>query len=139
EVTYFVHLFRALGISSSDDFVDHWGNHHSLGHNWLRLKFGNEIYYESPDVEETYKYESIPKVFRRTFSTNLINDTPHLYVDVISDYKETVDVEVPILFNNPKQNHQIVICVFDVKREWYKVSGGEVLDNKLLFKNMGTN
>src|SRR5690606_38707826 len=62
-----------------------------------------------------------------------------LFVDVVTDYKETVNIEVPIIFNNDETDDTPVICVFDQKNKWYKVAYGEKKGNKLIFRNMGTN
>ena len=136
-VNYFVHLFRALGIASSDDYVPHWGNHHSSGHSWLRLQYGNEIYCEK-NLRIIYKHESIPKIQRRTFSLNKTpGSTPGFYKDVTQDYKLTTDIIVENIFNTPKG--QPVLCVFDIYRKWAKVAEGEKQGYKLSFNNMGTN
>lgn len=140
-VTYFTTLFRALGLEASDDLVPHWGNHVAFGHNWMRVKYGDEIVYFEDLVGEAYKDESMPKVYRRTFSANLLDDRDlSLFVDVITEYKETIDIEVPIIFNNTNENDDIpVICVFDQKEQWYKVAYGKKNGDKLSFKKMGTN
>lgn len=80
----------------------------------MKLAFGDEIYFENVTVNDNYKNERIPKVFRRTFSVNSINNKSYLYEDVISEYKETVDVEVPIIFNVPKKGDRPVVNIFDV-------------------------
>src|SRR5690606_19463910 len=108
-------------------------------HNWMKLTFGDEDYFESSTIKNNYINESIPKVFRRTFSVNSINNKSYLYEDVISEYKETVDVEVPIIFNVPKKGDRPVVYIFDVSRQWYEVAEGHVDEDNLILEKLGTN
>ncbi|MGV8096487.1 MAG: hypothetical protein AB2L24_31915 [Mangrovibacterium sp.] len=139
EVNYFVHLFRALGITSSEDFVPHYGNSYSGGHSFLHLQYGNEIYCEG-NLLTTYREESIPKVYRRTYSKNITEtkDTC-LYWDVTQEYKATIDAEIDILFNVPTKGIIPSINVFAPRVQWLKVANGLWRNDKLLFKNIGTN
>jgi hypothetical protein len=137
KVNYLVHLFRALGIASSDESVSHWGNHHSAGHSWFRLEYGQEIYYEN-HIKELYKDESIPKVNRKLYSIEYTeNGNCKFYKDVTSEYKTTVNVEIPILFND--FNSDALLCVFDVNQKWAVVDEGFKRNNTLNFKEIGTN
>jgi hypothetical protein len=72
-VNYFVQVFRSLGIICTQDQVSHWGNHHSSGHSWIYIKYGNDEYSTNisryDNLKNRFKGESIPKVFRRTYSS----------------------------------------------------------------------
>ncbi|MDE5417942.1 hypothetical protein L3049_07970 [Labilibaculum sp. DW002] len=138
-VNYFIYLFRALGIPSSDESVQHWGNHHSSGHSWFRLEYGKDIYYQD-NVLEKYIYESIPKVFRRTFDTNITEKNKiKLNIDVTSEYKTTVDVSLPWVINKTDKDVIPLACVFDVHQQWFMVDAGVIKNDSIKFKNLGTN
>lgn len=139
EVNYFVDLFRALGIASSDEYITHWGNHHASGHSWLRLEYGNEIYCEK-DLRSVYKNESIPKVYRRTFAKKTTENGDTCFsLDVTTEYKTTIDTDVDIVLNRPSLRVRPALCVFDANTQWKKVADGTKNGNKFLFKNIGTN
>lgn len=139
EVNYFIHLFRALGIASFDESVLHWGNHHTSGHSWLRLQYGKEIYCEN-NLIEVYKKESIPKVNRRTFAINkTIKQTLTFFLDVTSEYKETININIENIFQENAKSGFPVLCIFDALNNWIKVIEGEELNNQLVFRNVGTN
>lgn len=138
-VNYFIHLFRAIGIPSSDESITHWGNHHSMGHSWFRLQLGEETYYEN-DNKAPYYLESIPKVKRRTFKTNhnsTLNNPIHL--DVTHEYKETTDLTIDISLNQGYITNQAVLCVFDINSQWVPVVLGDKKFGKCNFTNLGTN
>ena len=139
QVNYLIQLFRAIGLSSSEDYVEHFGNFKGTGHSWIRLEYGNEIYYQS-DLNNVYQYESIPKVYRRTFSKNM--DTfgdSHFYLDVTPEYKLTDSFEIKNIFNSSSSFGPPYLCVFDSRHSWYKVVRGKVLNDNLQFHNIGTN
>src|SRR5690606_6431918 len=140
-VTFLVNLFRSLGLETFDDCIPHWRNHVNCGDTCIRLTYGDEVVYFEDRVGEVYKDDSMPKVYRRTFSTNLLEGRDLcLYEDVISDYKDAIDIEVPILFNGHLGKDETpIISVFDQKENWYKVAYGEVNGNKIVFKKMGDN
>lgn len=139
EVNYFIHLFRALGIVSSEEFIPYYGNSYSTGHSFLRLEYSNEIYCEG-NLLEVYKEESIPKVYRRTYSKVVTKpgDTC-LYKDVNQQYKTTIDVELDLVLNKPAKHNRPGIYVFAPRTQWLRVAEGFWKDNKFLFKNIGTN
>jgi len=138
-VNYFVDLFRALGIVSSDEYIEHWGNHPVSGHSWLRLEYGKEVYCEK-NIRDVYKFESIPKVFRRTFTQeeSEYGDTC-FYKDVTAEYTPTVNVDINVLFNEPKSKVRPVLCVFDAYRVWANVIDGKFDGHLFRYKNIGVN
>lgn len=139
EVNYFVHLFRAIGINSSEEFIPRYGNSYSTGHSFLRLKYANEIYCVG-ELREIYKEESIPKVYRRTYSKKrTVAGDICFYVDVTTEYKPTIDVAIDVVFNKPPKSAHPVLCVFYQKEQWFKVVEGIHKNNKFLFDRIGTN
>ena len=138
EANYVVFLFRALGIVSSEDFTPHWGNHPSLGHSWFRLEYNGETYSKYDELN-IYKEESIPKVFRRTYSRNIDKNYDGNYIDVTNEYKRTVNTKTKIIFMSPNNAKNPVLCVFDVNKQWAIVTKGIKNDNYVQFKEIGTN
>lgn len=141
-VNYFVNVFRAMGIVCAKDIVTHWGNHHSSGHSWIYTKYGSEEYSTDiggGNVNLRIKLidESIPKVFRITYSNQKNFAVIPLAVDVTSEYIHTVNVTIDNVLQAP--NLQPVICVFDKNQEWKAVSFGLYKDKMFRFTNMGVN
>lgn len=140
-VNYLVNVFRAVGIVSAKDMTPHWGNHPSLGHSWLYVKYGNEEY--STDVagkinlKSLYLTESIPKISRETFAFNDKNRFSPFIKEVTSEYVPVADIVVSNLL---KANHSNpVLYVFDVNEEWYPISTGRFRDGNFEFKQVGVN
>lgn len=140
-VNYLVNVFRAVGIVSAKDMTPHWGNHPSLGHSWLYVKYGNEEY--STDVagkinlKSLYLTESIPKISRETFAFNGKNRFSPFTKDVTSEYVPVADIIIP---SSLKNNHSgPVLCVFDVDEKWYPISAGTFKDGNFKFHQAGVN
>lgn len=139
KVNYIIQIFRALGIACSDESVMHWGNHHSSGHSWFRIEYGAEIYY-ADNIKSKYKYESIPKVYRRQFHINKSANGKHrFYKDVTDEYKSTVSISVPHKFIRLRKLTKPEIFVFDVAKEWVSVCEGYKKNEKYYFENLGSN
>ncbi len=140
-VNYLVNVFRSLGIISAHDMTPHWGNHPSLGHSWLYVKYGQEEYSTDVrgkiDIKKEYKGESIPKVMRRTYAYQ--ND--FLYtsntIDITSSYVPTVNITFKDHYISTIANP--VICVFDVNNLWAPVSFGKHNHSKVMYNNLGVN
>lgn len=145
-VTYFVHVFRALGIPAADDYVQHWGNHYAMGHDWIHLKYGNETiatdassYAHDPkNLYPLLKEESIPKVYRTLFAPILSIHKTIKDEDVSTEYVETYSPVIPIIYN-PKKAFQAKICVFDHNTGWFPIDEALVKKGNLQAKNLGTN
>ncbi len=140
-VNYLVNVFRALGIASATDMTPHWGNHPTMGHNWLYVKYGNEEYATDVigkiDLKTLYINESIPKVLRTTYNYQEKNSFSPLAVDVTPDYITTTNITIANLF---KATHsRPVLCVFDVNKEWDPIALGSYKNDSFLFSNIGTN
>lgn len=140
-VNYLVNVFRALGIVSATDMTPHWGNHPTMGHNWLYVKYGKEEYSTDVigkiDLKTLYIKESIPKILRVTYSYQEKNIFSHLTVDVTNTYIPTTNISISNIFAAPYS--QPVLCVFDVNKEWDPISYGNYKNTFFTFNNIGTN
>ncbi|MBF4486240.1 hypothetical protein [Flavobacterium sp. CSZ] len=140
-VNYFVNVFRSLGIISARDMTPHWGNHPSLGHSWLYVKYGHEEYSTDVvgniDLKKEYIDESLPKVMRKTYSMQ----ENYLYApnlkDVTSSYVPTLNIAIDKLFSS--SSHRPVLCVFDVNDQWKAISFGQNHHSNFTFSDVGIN
>jgi hypothetical protein len=140
-VNYLINVFRSLGIVCAKDVISHWGNHHTLGHSWLYVKYGDQEY--STDVRGKVNLkikflgESIPKVNRVTFARQeKFVFSPNM-VDVTQEYIPTVNITVSNVRAGKKS--QPVLCVFDVNKQWQAVSSGTYREKDFKFVNVGIN
>jgi hypothetical protein len=139
-INYLVNVFRALGIVSAMDMTPHWGNHPTLGHTWLYVKYGNKEY--STDVrgrinlKTLFKEESIPKIYRESYLFKEQNLYHSLLDDATIDYISAVSISIPNLFKIP--NSQAALCVFDRKNEWSPVAAGNYENDNYNFNNIGS-
>jgi len=140
-VNYLVNVFRALGIVSTIDMTQHWGNHPTLGHNWLYVKYGEEEYSTDVigkiDLKKLYTHESIPKILRVTYSYQEKIPLPPLTTDVTDEYVTTSKIAIPNVLAAPKA--EPVLCVFDVNKEWDPIASGKHENQKFVFSNIGVN
>lgn len=140
-VNYLVNVFRSLGIVSATDMVTHWGNHPTIGHSWLYVKYGNEEYATDVrgkiDLKVLYADESIPKIQRESYLLQENNPFSPLTEDVTSSYGKVVDIAIPNLLKAPQA--QPVLCVFDVNKEWDPITYGNYKNNNFTFNNIGVN
>jgi len=148
-VNYFVGVFRAIGIKCSEDYVPHWGNHHSSGHSWMYIEYGTDTYVKdsSPqltndlpvDLKKLYKEESTPKVYRVSFNPTRIKNDVSIYSDVTKFYTDTYNPVIDIESNAFIKNMKPKICVFNANKEWVPVDEGNIVDGKVNFYNIGKN
>lgn len=140
-VNYLVNAFRAVGIAASKETIPHWGNHHSLGHSWIYVKYGKEEY--ATDVsgkvalKEIFKEESIPKVQRVTYSRQEAGVFSSCTYDVTDTYVKTANIVVDNLFE--AINFAPVLCVFDKSNEWKSVAFGIYRNKKYHYNDIGVN
>ncbi|MEI6865147.1 hypothetical protein [Flavicella sp.] len=141
-VNYLVNAFRAIGIICTKDMVSHWGNHHSSGHSWIYTKYGKEEYsaglegYE--DMKNKFKGESLPKVIRKMYSCQKIENTlSQFHKDVTAEYVPTVNIQVENIFN--VTNSTPLLCVFDINRGWSPIALGTFKNEKNTYNNIGVN
>lgn len=138
-VNYLVNVFRALGIMSAKEMVPHWGNHHTYGHSWLYVKYGNEEYSTDVagkvDLKTEYIGESIPKVYRMQYKSLDQYTYSPFTKDVTNVYVPTVNVTIDNIFKAPESLS--VLCVFDSKKDWVPISLGK--NNKHIYNNIGIN
>jgi hypothetical protein len=140
-VNYLVNVFRSLGMVSAKDLTPHWGNHPTLGHTWLYVKYGNEEYSTDVrgkvDLKTLLKEESIPKIYRESYLYKEQNLYHSLLDDVTINYISDVSISIPNLFKIP--NSQPALCVFDRNNEWSPVASGSYENDNFNFNNIGDN
>ncbi|HEX6429943.1 MAG TPA: hypothetical protein VF008_19750 [Niastella sp.] len=145
-VNYFVNLFRSLGIICNKDLIVQWGNTTVLGHSWIYLKYGafeysRDINGEGIELRSKYRGESIPKVYRTTFSpldqTACAYQNNLFFSDVTSFYTPTVSLQFPA----PERSVAAQLClnVFNVQSMWKDVANCEVKNDSIVFRNVGVN
>jgi hypothetical protein len=140
-VNYLINVFRSLGIISAHDMTPHWGNHPSLGHSWLYVKYGDQEYSTDVqgkiDLKKEYLGESIPKVMRRTYAyQDVFSYTPNTK-DVTNTYVPTVNIT--IADNYISRFTKPVICVFDINDIWKPVSFGKYNHSNIVYTDLGVN
>jgi hypothetical protein len=145
-VNYFVNLFRSLGIICCKDLIVQWGNTTVLGHSWIYLKYGafeysRDINGEGTELRSKYQGESIPKVFRTTFSPLAQSACSYqnnlFYSDVTSFYTPTVSLQFPAPEGSVAP--QMCLNVFNVQSMWKDVANCEVKKDSIVFRNVGVN
>lgn len=138
---YLVSVFRSVGLISSKERIPHWGNHHSMGHFWFFVKYGNEEYsadlYSHVDLKNSYKEESIPKVYREVYNTQEELVSFPFTEDVTNKYVNTVNIKIPNILQATE--YQPVLCVFDTYNEWSVVSQGKLKGSSNIYTNVGVN
>ncbi len=160
-------LLAAFGIPCAIDFVPAWGNISSR-HTWNVLLANDTIYpfdpfpdkkmwnlknfYNNKNWDRKYGEFRLPKVFRETYSINLLDinkdseveqkNIPLLfkrynYIDVSEQYFEPTDISVTINDDIPADVRYMYICVFQ-RGNWKPVWYGKINDNKkVVFNKMG--
>ncbi|NIJ46581.1 hypothetical protein FHR24_003071 [Wenyingzhuangia heitensis] len=131
--TYVVTVLRSLGIPSSIDYCQRWGNYNkNIAHSWVSYMDGNEVKTrdigkKNVDLKNLYKESCITKVFRYCFSK------PNM--DVTNVYHNTADIEIDILWN---KGEKMYLGVFNPNTGWDKVvEASKIKDNKVYFENVG--
>lgn len=138
-VNLMVHVLRSLGIAACKDYIPHWGNHHSMGHSWLTvIAPEGEFAYDTDNrklLNDLYRLESIPKVYRTCF--HIVNDKSTYFLhaqDVTDHYKDSKDVTLDVDSNNST----FELCVFNNDGIWFPVAESVSSGKKVIFKNLGT-
>ncbi|MBO9203840.1 MULTISPECIES: hypothetical protein [Niastella] len=145
-VNYFVNLFRSLGIICNKDLIVQWGNTTLLGHSWIHLKYGTfeysrDVNSEGIDLRTKYQGESIPKVYRSTFSplaqTACVYQNNLFYSDVTSFYTPTVSLQFPAAEKSVAA--KLRLNVFNSQSMWNDVANCEAKNDSIVFRNVGVN
>lgn len=140
-VNYVINVFKALGIISAKEMIPHWGNHYSLGHSWLYVKYGTEEYSTdvggNVDLKTKYIGESIPKVYREAYKQQDNYVFTPFSQDVTAQYVPTMNASITKIFDTP--DSQPLLCVFDVNNTWKPVSLGKHIDKHYVYKDIGVN
>ncbi len=138
-VNLMIHVLRSIGIAACKDYVPHWGNHHSMGHSWLTvIAPEGEFAYDTDHREllnDLYRLESIPKVYRTCF--HIVIDKPTVFLhaqDVTDHYKDSKDVTLDVGSNNDI----FELCVFNNDGNWFPVAESVSYAKKVIFRNLGT-
>lgn len=141
------HSWNVLVVDDKHYAFDPFWGHNKWEH-YNRL-YSNTGMYDSNGQGEF----RVPKVYRKTYSTHLessllgkdmeMENIPPLFrnfkkKDVSSDYFETTDVKVLLTEDTPVNTKYVYLCVFNVEG-WIPVQFGEIVDGKVLFRNMGRN
>jgi len=140
-VNYIVNVFRSLGIICAKEMIPHWGNHYSLGHSWIYVKYGSEEYSTDVqggvDLKMQYIGESIPKVFRERYSRQDQYAFSPFSQDVTTQYTPTVNLNISNVFE--EQNSKPFLYVFDADNTWKAVSSGRYNNQYYTFDAVGIN
>ena len=176
-----VFMLRSLGIPTAFDFIPHWGNR-AQKHYWYRILASNYPNYlidnenrqnpilasviesaacqtvappqfgELPSTLYVQYCKTIPKVFRKTFSTNpncpailfKNKDIPNIFtdshmIDVTKEYLDCADAKI-ILDNSNLKDNVIYLCIFD-RFIWEPVQWAKIENNSntVIFRDMGKN
>jgi hypothetical protein len=145
-VTYFVHLFRALGIPAANDYVPHLGNHPTFGHDWLFLKYGNTPVYTDAALDKrdpkylfpVLKEDALPKVFRRLFAKQSSSQKNAVDQDVTLTYQNVYSPNILVEFNKD-YNGNARVFVFDYNKEWASVDEVVLKNGYAHIKNISKN
>lgn len=154
-VTYFVNVFRSVGLVCSNEFLPQWGTHHIRGHSWLYIRYGDQEFAldaggDGKDVRQKYIGESVPKVYRRTYAQD---DPTSLFRegrDVTSFYRPVIDFEMDAGGTVPYTSVKYTVNVYHGMKGWAPVAEmvpivfSSELDepyhhSKLVFHDLGVN
>lgn len=143
-VNYFTHLFRAIGIPCSYNYIMQWGNYKDLGHSFIGINTKLFELYTGPssvkDVKEMYAEESLPKVYRKTFQIAKDNYVAQDYhsKDVTNEFKKTANIDCDIILNRGNLPKIGSVCVFKPLNGWTPISVAKIRRGKLKATNLGT-
>jgi hypothetical protein len=126
-VNYTANLFRAIGIPTSNDLTPHWGNRHTLGHNWLAFPSEDSMLAMGmPDenrLDRLYKYESMPKAYRHTYADH--DEVYPFVADVTEQYKESNRIRIVNRWNKDPAGQPVYLAVIDRRRGWLPLDKAE--------------
>lgn len=150
-----VFAMRSVGIPVGVEFVPHWGQKNN-GHTFNVVYNNDGAYYdfsggENNPGEHISRFEGIPKIYRKTyglqeqslamrhgseaipsfFKNPCIKDVTENY-----DCIHAQDITIPLSKNRPDKRFAY-LTVFDTNG-WSSVDWGEITNNKVIFKNVGS-
>ncbi|RED94928.1 hypothetical protein C7460_11940 [Marinoscillum furvescens DSM 4134] len=126
-VTYAIWVFRSLGIGASADYTPQWGDHATLGHEWLVVHFPDSILIRdvdgNKDLLEEYQKVSFSKIYRKTYELNQFGLAMKLPIRRINkQYVPTYSASLEIISDyNLSENGDFSLCVFNSREVWRKV------------------
>jgi hypothetical protein len=131
---YKVMVLRSVGIPATYDYLPQWGNHHHSGHSWVAVKWQKKWYgfesFKGVCIMNQYRSLSIPKVFRKSYSTSSGNDA-----DVTENYQQVskIKVKVPFQFIFKKP----AIAVFNKFEGFRVIDTGKRNVQGFVYDNLG--
>lgn len=138
-VALVVQILRSLGIPATTDFIESWGNHTGLGHEWL-VFFANDTEYaidvfDYRQLNNIYEYASMPKIYRKNLNSSF-NVSGITCEDVTKKYKTNRSAN--ITFEETKGLKDVNIGIFDVGGNWRILKAPkEKIQNDFLFRDVG--
>jgi transglutaminase superfamily protein len=148
------YALRANGIAVSSDYTPYWadsGNNHAW--NVIILPDGNSVPFMGCEADPgNYNLRSrMAKAYRKVYSfqqnplTEEISEKNNIppwlsgnnYIDVTTQYTPVSDVEYHLDMSYKDSCQFAYLCVFNTG-EWKAIQYGRILDNMIIFKDMGT-
>ncbi len=133
-VNFTVYIFRSLGIPAANDYTPQFGNGTGSGHEWFVILTNEKEYAidipEKKMLDFLYKFEAIPKIYRKHFEINYDNLFNRFSLDVTENYRITSVLQVPT--KNP-----VSLSVFDRSIGWIPVDSARKGKSGSFFQNIG--
>src|SRR5690606_21882298 len=126
-------------IPATSDFTPHWGNHYSMGHEWLVFFLKENEYaidvYDYRQLNNIYEYASLPKVFRKNFNSSFIYKDISCE-DVTINYKKSKTSKVFI--ESERWTRNTDIGVFHLQGKWKMLNApNKKVEKGFLFDDVG--
>lgn len=130
-------MLRSIGIPATYDYLPQWGNHPYMGHSWVAVKWQQKWYafdaFYGKYLSDMYQSESIPKVFRQTYSISSGKD----YKDVTNEYQDVIRIQVNVKDKSDIKTLRPSIAVFNKYQGFKVVDYGEKEGSNFVFNNLG--
>ncbi len=149
-VTYFVNVFRSVGLVCSNEYLPQWGTHHIRGHSWLYIRYGDQEFTmdaggDGLDVRQKYIGESVPKVYRRTYAQLNPSSLFREGRDVTDFYRPVIDFEMEVGGTSADTSSKYTVNVYHGTKGWAPVAemewqiGGSDQNSRLVCHDLGVN
>ncbi|MCK4340543.1 MAG: hypothetical protein KAY37_02320 [Phycisphaerae bacterium] len=137
-----MYAMRANAIAAASDYTPFWADRDN-NHAW-------QVILDQHGHGKARLLSRAAKVYRKTFAIQRDSlgyrkrddeQVPHWlsgvnYIDVTSQYLDTVDVTIPLETEKPENARFAYICVFN-GGEWQAIHWGEIDDDNVSFTEMG--
>ncbi|RED98396.1 hypothetical protein [Marinoscillum furvescens] len=147
-VNLLVSILRSVGLVASRESIPQWGNSASNGHSWFSVAYGGQerafnisgANYET-GLRSFYSSlnESVPKVYRKKYSSESDRELYPHSIDVTHEYTKTYDVQVDNPWCDWSNSFVPVVSVFNFHKEWEPVDIGEWNGSQFKFSDLGPN